>query len=189
MPAQAVAASGHLKKAVFAGGCFWCMQPSFDRVDGVISTTVGYTGGVQPDPTYEDVSSGRTGHKEAIEVTYDPGKVNYAELLDTFWKSIDPTDSAGQFADQGSQYGTAVFYAAEEEQQIAVASKAALAAGGHFKDPVTTEILPLRPFYPAEEYHQHYYLKNVLHYNFYKAASGREVFLKRIWGDRGHTLN
>lgn len=179
--------SAQIKKAVFAGGCFWCMQPAFDRVAGVVSTTVGYTGGAKPNPTYEEVSSGRTGHVEAIEVDYDPGKVSYAELLDTFWKSIDPTDPAGQFADKGSQYKTAVFYGNADEKDIAEASKAALAASGRFKEPVTTQILPLKPFYPAEEYHQHYYLKNVLHYKMYKKGSGREGFLERVWGPAENT--
>jgi methionine-S-sulfoxide reductase len=171
-----------LKRAVFAGGCFWCMQPSFDRVSGVVSTVVGYTGGEKPSPSYEEVSSGRTGHVEAIEVVYDPAKVSYSQLLDVFWKSIDPTDIGGQFADQGSQYKTAVFYADDNEKKMAQASRDALATSGKFKEPLATEILPLRPFYPAEEYHQHYYLKNVLHYKMYKKGSGREDFITRTWG-------
>ncbi len=172
-----------VKRAVFAGGCFWCMQPPFDRVAGVTLTTVGYTGGNTPDPTYEQVSSGRSGHVEAIEVVYDPGQVSYEQLLDVFWKSIDPTDTGGQFADQGSQYQTAVFYADEHERQIAQASKDALTALGKFKQPLATQILPCKVFYPAEEYHQHYYLKNVLHYKMYKKGSGREDFVNRTWGN------
>jgi peptide methionine sulfoxide reductase msrA/msrB len=171
-----------LKRAVFAGGCFWCMQPSFDRVAGVVSTTVGYTGGEKPAPSYEEVSSGQTGHVEAIEVFYDPLKVSYSQLLDVFWKSIDPTDPGGQFADQGSQYKTAVFYADEDEKHMALASRDSLAASGKFKDPLMTQVLALKPFYPAEEYHQHYYLKNVLHYKMYKKGSGREDFITRTWG-------
>jgi methionine-S-sulfoxide reductase len=171
-----------LKRAVFAGGCFWCMQPSFDRVAGVVTTTVGYTGGDKPDPSYEEVFSGRTGHVEAIEVIYDPAKVAYVQLLDIFWKSIDPTDPGGQFADKGSQYKTAVFFADEDEKRMAEDSRAELAASGKFKEPLATEVRPLKPFYPAEEYHQHYYLKNVLHYKMYKKGSGREDFITRTWG-------
>ncbi|MBF0331535.1 MAG: peptide-methionine (S)-S-oxide reductase MsrA [Candidatus Omnitrophica bacterium] len=171
-----------IKKAVFAGGCFWCMQPSFDRVQGVMATTVGYTGGHDANPTYEEVSSGTTGHVEAIEVVYDPAKVTYEKLLDTFWKSIDPTDIDGQFADQGSQYKSVIFYQNEDERQKAQLSRDALGASGRFDIPIVTQILPAKPFYPAEEYHQHYYLKNVLHYNTYKKGSGREGFLERTWG-------
>ena len=171
-----------LKRAVFAGGCFWCMQPSFDRVAGVVSTAVGYTGGEKPSPSYEEVSSGRTGHVEAIEVVYDPAKVSYLQLLAVFWKSIDPTDPGGQFADQGSQYKTAVFYADEDERRMAQESKDKLAASGKFKEPLMTQVLAVKPFYPAEEYHQHYYLKNVLHYKMYKKGSGREDFITRTWG-------
>jgi len=180
LPVQA--SSPSLKRAVFAGGCFWCMQPSFDRVTGVVSTVVGYTGGDQPHPSYEEVSTGRTGHVEAIEVVYDPAKVSYLQLLDVFWKSIDPTDTGGQFADQGPQYKTAVFYADDDEKQAALSSKDALAASGKFKGLIVTGILPIKPFYPAEEYHQHYYLKNVLHYKMYKKGSGREDFITRTWG-------
>ncbi len=172
-----------VKKAVFAGGCFWCMQPSFDRLQGVVATTVGYTGGHKAHPTYEEVSTGTTGHLEAIEVAYDPGKVTYERLLDAFWKSVVPTDTDGQFADQGSQYKTAIFYQDEDEKRLAELSRDALAGSGRFDAPVVTRILPVEPFYPAEEYHQHYYLKNVLHYKMYKKGSGREGFLHRIWGN------
>ncbi len=176
-------ARSSLKRAVFAGGCFWCMQPAFDRVPGVISTTVGYTGGDKPSPSYEEVSSGQTGHVEAIEVFYDPVKVSYHKLLDVFWKSIDPTDPGGQFADQGSQYKTAVFFMDEDEKRAAQAFKDELAASGKFKGPLMTQILPVKPFYSAEEYHQHYYLKNVLHYKIYKKGSGREHFINQTWGE------
>jgi len=175
-----------VKKAIFAGGCFWCMQPSFDRLPGVVSTTVGYTGGSTPNPTYEEVSSGSTGHLEAVEVDYDPSKVTYDELLRAFWLSIDPTDAGGQFADKGSQYKTAIFYHDEDQKRLAEASKKELASSGRFHKPIATAILPAQPFYPAEEYHQKYYLKNVLHYNLYKKGSGREDFLKRAWGVPAH---
>ena len=175
-----------VKKATFAGGCFWCMQPSFDRLSGVISTTVGYTGGSVPNPTYEQVSSGRTGHLEAVEVVYDSSKVAYEELLRAFWLSIDPTDAGGQFADQGSQYKTAIYYHDEDQKLLAEASKKELASSGRFHKPIATAILPAQPFYPAEEYHQKYYQKNVLHYNAYKKGSGREDFLKRAWGVQPH---
>ena len=171
-----------VKKAIFAGGCFWCMQPSFDRLKGVLATTVGYTGGHSANPSYEEVSSGRTGHLEAVEVEYDPARVSYKELLRAFWLSVDPTDPGGQFADQGSQYKTAIFYSDEEQRGLAEESKKELAVSSRFKSPIVTAILPAAPFYPAEEYHQNYYQKNVLHYKLYKKGSGREDFLKRTWG-------
>lgn len=176
------AQAGELRTAVFAGGCFWCMQPPFDNTPGVVSTLVGYTGGARPDPTYEQVSSGATGHLEAIEVTYDPARVSYAQLCEVFWRSVDPTDGGGQFADQGPQYTTAIFYGSGDERATAEASKKALAASGKFARPIVTAILARKPFYRAEEYHQHYYLKNVLHYNAYKQGSGRAGFLQRTWG-------
>ena len=169
-------------KATFAGGCFWCMQPVFDKMKGVVSTTVGYTGGSKANPTYEEVSTGKTGHAEAIEVIYDPAQVSYAELLEAFWKSIDPTDPRGQFADKGSQYRTAVFYHDEEQKQLALESKEKLAQSGKFDPPVVTEIVPALAFYKAEGYHQKYYVKNAGHYYLYKTGSGREGFLKKLWG-------
>ena len=171
-----------LKKAIFAGGCFWCMQPPFDQVPGVVATTVGYTGGEKPDPTYEEVSGGKSGHVEAIEVTYDPDTTDYNQLLSIFWQTIDPTDTGGQFADQGTQYKTAIFYEDEDQRRLAEASKNVLASSGRFRKPIATQILSAKPFYPAEEDHQKYYQKNVLHYKLYKKGSGREDFLKRIWG-------
>ena len=182
MASNSPVSAAPLKKAIFAGGCFWCMQPSFDRTPGVVATTVGYTGGTKPNPTYEEVSSGRTGHLEAIAVEYDPSQVTYPKLLDVFWHSIDPTDAGGQFADQGSQYKSAIFYADDIEKDLAEASKKGLEDSRHFKAPIMTVIVPAKPFYPAEEYHQHYYLKNVLHYKMYKKGSGRADFLRRNWG-------
>lgn len=170
-----------LAKATFAGGCFWCMQPVFDKLAGVVSTSVGYAGGWKENPTYEEVSTGRTGHAEAIEVIYDPSKVSYAELLGTFWRNIDPTDPRGQFADQGSQYRTAVFYHDENEKRLAIESKEKLAGSGKFGYPIVTEITPAAKFYKAEEHHQKYYLKNAGHYALYKAGSGRERSLKELW--------
>lgn len=171
-----------MEKATFAGGCFWCMQPVFDKISGVVSTTVGYTAGRTKNPTYEEVSTGTTGHAEAIEVSYDPEKVSYAELLDAFWKSIDPTDPRGQFADRGSQYRTAIFCRSEEEERLALESKEKFAQSGKFNQLIATEIVPASDFYPAEESHQKYYQKNAGHYAAYKIGSGREGFLKRFWG-------
>lgn len=173
-----------LRKAIFAGGCFWCMQPVFDHLDGVASTTVGYTGGKKENPSYEEVSNGSTGHFEGIEVVYDPSKVSYETLIEAYWQSVDPTDEAGQFADRGTQYQTAIFYQNEKEKELALQSKATLAASGKFNRPIMTKILPAAPFYPAEEYHQKYYLKAAQHYDQYKKGSGREGFLKRIWGKK-----
>ena len=171
-----------LEKTTFAGGCFWCMQPIFDRLEGVKSTTVGYTGGEKKNPSYEEVSTGKTGHAEAIEVIYDPSKISYSKLLGAFWQSVDPTDPRGQFADKGSQYRTAVFYHNEEQKKEALASKEKLAQSGTFDQPIVTEITPVSEFYPAEEYHQKYYIKNAGHYALYKVGSGREGFLKKKWG-------
>ncbi|MEI6437795.1 MAG: peptide-methionine (S)-S-oxide reductase MsrA [Candidatus Omnitrophota bacterium] len=172
-----------LKKAVFAGGCFWCMQPPYDKIPGVVSTTVGYTGGTVVNPTYEQVSSGTTGHFEAIEVVYDSSKTSYRELLRVFWRSIDPTDDGGQFADQGSQYEPAIFFADEAQRLEAEASKKEIGASGRFKKPIVTRILPAKVFYPAEGYHQKYYQKNSPHYNAYKVGSGRADFLHQAWPD------
>jgi peptide methionine sulfoxide reductase msrA/msrB len=168
--------------ATFAGGCFWCMQPPFEQVDGVTGVVVGYTGGHVLNPTYEQVSSGTTGHLEAVQVTFDPAKVTYVKLLDVFWHTIDPTDKGGQFADKGTQYHSAVFYHSEEQRVEAEKSKAALGASGRFQKPIATAILKAVVFYPAEEYHQGYYKKNVLHYTAYKQGSGRESFLLKTWG-------
>lgn len=167
--------------ATFAGGCFWCMEPAFEALAGILSVQVGYTGGTTPHPTYEEVSSGATGHVEAVQIVYDPAKVHYAQLLDIFWENIDPTQADGQFADRGSQYRTVIFYHSEEQQRLAEASKAALAQSGKFQRPIVTAIEPALPFYPAEDYHQGYAKKNPLRYRLYKAGSGREGFLKKTW--------
>ncbi len=178
--------TGRLETATFAGGCFWCMEPPFEKLDGVVSVTVGYTGGTMPQPTYEQVSSGKTGHAESIEVRYDSSKVSYERLLDLFWMNIDPTTPNQQFADHGSQYRTAIFYHDEEQQRLAEASKDALARSGKFTSPIVTQIVPVLTFYPAEEYHQDYYKKHALRYNLYRVGSGRAGFLKKTWGTSAH---
>lgn len=171
-------ASGtRLEKATFAGGCFWCIESAFEHVQGVTEAVSGYTGGHTENPTYEEVSTGRTGHFEAVEVIYDPAKVSYTDLLDVFWKEIDPTDNAGQFADHGSQYRTAIFYHNEEQKRLAEESKKMLEESGTFGRPIVTEIRKAGPFYRAEEYHQDYYKKNAQHYQFYKSHSGRERYV------------
>jgi methionine-S-sulfoxide reductase len=175
--------SERLEKATFAGGCFWCMEPPFDKLDGVISTTSGYTGGSEKMPTYEQVSSGKTGHFEAIEIIFDPEKVNYEKLLEIFWKNIDPIQANGQFADIGKQYRTAIFFHDENQRKLAVASKENLDKSGKFGKSVVTEILPAGDFYPAEDYHQDYYLKNPIRYKYYRFGSGRDQFLNKLWPD------
>ncbi len=177
-------AEKNLKKATFAGGCFWCMQPPFRAIEGVIEVISGYAGGTKENPTYEEVSTGMTGYLEAIQVTYDPDRVSYEKLLDTFWHQIDPTDPGGQFADQGSQYRTAIFYHDEEQKRLAEASKERLDASGKFSRPIATEIRPFTTFYPAEEYHQDYDRKNPVRYHQYKVLSGREGFIERTWGKK-----
>jgi len=174
-------AAGTIAKATFAGGCFWCMEPPFEKLEGVISVTAGYTGGTQTNPSYRDVSSGGTGHAEAIEIAYDRSKVSYEKLLEVFWQNIDPTQRDGQFADRGLQYRTAIFYHDEEQQRLAEASKAALQQSGKFDKPLVTEIVPASAFFPAEDYHQDYYKKNPLHYSLYRTGSGREGFLRKTW--------
>ena len=169
--------------ATFAGGCFWCTESDFEKVPGVVRVISGYTGGKKENPTYEEVSSGWTGHVEAVQVHYDPGRITYEQLLDVFWRHIDPTDTGGQFVDRGSQYRSAVFYHDEEQKRLAEASRDALARSGKFTRPVATEILPLTKFYEAEDYHQDYYAKNPLHYRSYRSGSGRDSFLKKTWGD------
>lgn len=170
-----------IEEATFAGGCFWCMQPPFDPLVGVVQTTVGYTGGNTKSPTYEEVCAGITGHTEAVEVVFDPQKITYPELLETFWRNIDPTAKDRQFADVGTQYRTGIFYHSHRQKQEAEESKKRLIGSGKFDRPIVTEISPASVFYPAEDYHQKYYLKRTLHYNAYKKGSGREVFLKRTW--------
>ncbi len=181
-PATSPAATPALQPAYFAGGCFWCMQYAFDRVKGVKKTVVGYTGGQKASPDYEEVSSGTTGHAESIEVLYDPAEVTYPQLLDTFWKSIDPTAVNRQFSDAGTQYRTAIFYRNDEEKKVAEASKAAFAKIGNYDKPIATQIVAAGTFYPAEDYHQEYYKKNPDHFNAYEVGSGRAGYLKRRWG-------
>jgi len=170
-----------LKTATFAGGCFWCVESDFEKVDGVIEAISGYTGGEEPNPTYKQVSAGGTGHTEAVQVRYDPDKITYKELLDVFWRHMDPTDAGGQFVDRGSQYRSAIFYHDEEQKRIAEESKAELEKSGRFTKPIATEIVPLTEFYTAEDYHQDYYSKNPLRYKMYRYGSGRDKFLSRTW--------
>ena len=177
------AGEGEQKVAVFGGGCFWCMEPPFEQLEGVIDVTAGYAGGEDNNPTYEKVSSGSTSHIESVQVVYNPEKVTYKELLDTFWRQIDPTDDGGQFADRGNHYRTAIFYADQDEKEIAEESKKELDAAEVFDRPVVTAIVPAKGFYPAEEYHQDYYLKNVRHYSAYKIGSGRAGFIKKVWAE------
>jgi len=173
--------------ATFAGGCFWCMEPPFDKIPGVISTTSGYTGGKTENPTYEQVSSGGTGHAEAVQVIYDPAKVTYAQLLAVFWRNIDPHDAGGQFCDRGTQYRTAIFVHNDAQRKEAEESKRALEASGRLKQPIVTAIVTATRFYPAEDYHQDYYRKNPVRYKFYRANCGRDARLREVWGaEAGH---
>ena len=175
--------SKNYKTATFAGGCFWCIESDFEKVDGVIEAVSGYSGGEEPNPTYKQVASGSTGHTEAVQIHYDPDKITYKELLDVFWRHMDPTDAGGQFVDRGLQYRSAIFYHDEEQKRIAEESKAELEKSGRFSKPIVTEIVPLTEFYTAEEYHQDYYSKNPLRYKMYRYGSGRDQFLKSTWGD------
>jgi methionine-S-sulfoxide reductase len=170
-----------LSKATFAGGCFWCMEPPFEKLEGVYAVVSGYIGGHDNDPTYPEVSSGVTGHAEAVEVSYDAGRVSYKQLLDIFWRNIDPTAKDRQFADVGTQYRTGIFYHNEEQKKLAEESKSELAASGKFDKPIVTEIVPAAAFFPAEDYHQDYYKKNPQHYKSYRYLSGREPFLDKVW--------
>lgn len=170
-----------LKKATFAGGCFWCMEPPFERLDGVEGVVPGYVGGETQNPTYEEVSTGETGHYEAIQVAYKPKITSYGELLETYWRQIDPTDKTGQFADRGSQYRTAIFYHSEKQRKMAEKSKKELENSGKYDDPIATKILPYSEFYEAEDEHKDYYKKNPSKYRTYKKNSGREEFIKEKW--------
>jgi peptide-methionine (S)-S-oxide reductase len=169
--------------ATFAGGCFWCMEPPFDKLDGVISTVSGYSGGTTQRPTYEQVSAGRTGHTEVVQVTYDPSKVSYEKLLDVYWHNIDPTVKDRQFCDIGSQYRSAIFVHDAEQRRLAEASKAALERTKPFKGAIVTPVVEAAAFYPAEEYHQDYYLKNPVRYRYYRSGCGRDDRLKELWGE------
>jgi peptide methionine sulfoxide reductase msrA/msrB len=169
------------EKATFAGGCFWCVESDFEKADGVGEVISGYAGGTENNPRYEDVSAGITGHVEAVQVSYDPEKIPYEELLNIFWRHIDPTDPGGQFVDRGPQYRTAIFYHTEQQREIAEKSKAALEKSGRFQKPIVTEIKAFTTFYAAEDYHQDYYKKNPIRYKYYRFHSGRDQFLKTIW--------
>jgi methionine-S-sulfoxide reductase len=169
------------RTAIFAGGCFWCIQPAFDKAKGVIKTIVGYCGGTEPNPTYEIVSSEKTGYRESIQITYDPAKISYDQLLDIYWRQIDPTQADGQFTDIGPSYRAAIFYVNDEEKKVAEASKEKLARSGKFSKPIVTEILPAMKFYPAEAYHQKYYQQNPEHFEAFEEGSGRISFQKKTW--------
>ncbi|MCR1931632.1 peptide-methionine (S)-S-oxide reductase MsrA [Enterococcus gallinarum] len=167
--------------AIFAGGCFWCMVKPFDSLPGILSVVSGFTGGHVPHPTYQEVTTGTTGHTEAVEITFDPEQITYEELVATYWQQTDPTDAFGQFADRGDSYRPVIYYNSEEQRKIAEASKAALQASGRFTDPIVTTIEPAEPFYPAEDYHQDFYKKNTAHYNAYREGSGRAGFIRQNW--------
>ncbi len=178
------ASAQQLQKAVFAGGCFWCVESDFDKIPGVVSTVSGYTGGKTADPTYRQVTAGGTGHYEAVEITYDPAKVGYEALLTAFWHSVDPTDDGGQFCDRGQSYETAVFVANEKERRLADASKAA--AQKQLDRPIVTPILPAGPFFAAEDYHQDYYTKNPVRYRYYRFSCGRNRRVRDVWGEHAY---
>ena len=181
--------SGSTRSAVFAGGCFWCTESDFEKIEGVIDAISGYTGGSLENPTYKQVSSGSTRHIEAVKVVYDPEKISYAKLLEVFWTHVDPTDAGGQFVDRGSQYVSAIFYADETERRLAEHSKEMLAETGVLEGSILTGILPLGAFYAAEDYHQNYYKKNPLRYKWYRSGSGRDQFLKKTWMDATFEFN
>jgi peptide methionine sulfoxide reductase msrA/msrB len=176
-----------LRKATFAGGCFWCMEKPFEGLDGVISVTSGYTGGTTEHPNYENYAAGR--HLEAVEILYDPTRISYQRLLEVFWHQVDPTDQDGQFVDRGSQYATAVFYHDEEQKRLAEESKGDLEKRDIYGKPIVTPILPSEPFYPAEDYHQNYYKRNPIRYEYYRYRSGRDQFLDKVWGERRGELS
>ena len=184
--ASLAAADEAPQTAIFAGGCFWCMEPPFESLDGVSSVESGYTGGSLKDPSYEQVSAGGTGHAEVVRVVFDPAKVSYEKLLQVFWRNIDPVAKNRQFCDQGSQYRSAIFYVDQRQQQLAVASRDALAASKRLPGPIQTEIVAASTFYPAEDYHQDYYRKNPLRYGFYRRGCGRDARLQELWGSSGH---
>lgn len=186
-PANGAAAAIKTELATFAGGCFWCMEAPFDKLGGVISVTVGYSGGELKNPTYEQVSAGGTGHAESIQIAFDPSRVSYTKLLDIYWHNIDPTVKDRQFCDVGHQYRSAIFFHNEEQRKLATQSKEALEKSKPFSGPIVTEIVPAGEFYKAEEYHQHYYKKNPLRYTFYRTGCGRDRRLKELWGSgAGH---
>lgn len=169
------------KEAIFAGGCFWCSEADFEKLPGIIEVISGYTGGKVPNPTYEEVCSGRTGHFEAVKVVYDPAQISYEKLLDYYWRGVDPTDDGGQFVDRGSQYRTAIFYFDEAQKKAAEKSKKELGEKGIYESPIVTPILKAEPFYEAEEYHQGYYKKKPVRYKLYRSHSGRDQFINKTW--------
>jgi peptide-methionine (S)-S-oxide reductase len=181
-PAAPATTAATTKKAVFAGGCFWCMESTFEEVKGVKAVVSGYTGGTRKDPTYEEVSSGGTGHAESVEVEYDPAVVSYADLLDVFWHNVDPTDAGGQFCDRGDQYTSEIFTLDADQAKEAAASKEKIEKTKTFKDAIVTKIVAAGTFYPAEEYHQDYYKKNPVRYRWYRQGCGRDARLKSLWG-------
>ena len=180
--ATQAAADAILGKAYFAGGCFWCMEEAFEKVEGVLSVSSGYMGGTVANPNYEDVSAGRTGHAESVEVVYDPARVSYQKLLDVFWRNVDPITPNAQFCDHGSQYRSAVFFQTDEEKRVAEATKQAIEQSRRFKEPIVTQIVMASQFYPAEDYHQDFYKKNPVRYKFYKYNCGRAQRLEELWG-------
>ena len=175
-----------LARATFAGGCFWCMEPAFDKVPGVVSTTSGYAGGIVAHPTYERVSAGGTGHAEVVQVVFDPSKVSYEQLLEVFWKNVDPLDKGGQFCDRGLQYRSAIFYESDDQRKAALTSRDRLEESGRLPGPVVTGIVALKAFYPAEAYHQDFYVKSFRRYWEYRSRCGRDERLKQLWGKSGH---
>ena len=181
---DALEKNGKLEKATFAGGCFWCMEKPFEGVTGVFEVVSGYTGGEEENPSYEEVASGKTGHLETVEILYDPSQVSYRELLDLYWRQIDPTDDGGSFVDRGPQYRAAIFYHNENQKKLALSSKERLSQSGLYKKKIVTEIRKAGVFYPAEEYHQDFYKKNPVRYHFYRNGSGRDQFLKKVWKDQ-----
>jgi peptide-methionine (S)-S-oxide reductase len=180
--AQTTPAPTTTARAIFAGGCFWCVESDFDKVEGVLSTTSGYTGGTVANPTYEQVSSKRTGHAEVVEIVFDPAKVSYEKLVEHFWRTTDPTMKDRQFCDAGTPYRNAIFPVDAAQMQAALASRAALEKSKPFKEPIVTEIVAATAFYPAEEYHQNYYKKNPLRYQYYRSSCGRDARVKQLWG-------
>ena len=182
-----VAATGdELAVATFAGGCFWCVESDFDAVPGVVETISGYTGGTVDNPTYKQVTAGGTGHREAVQIRYDPKQVSYERLLHVFWRSVDPTDDGGQFCDRGESYQTAVFVGNEEERRLAEASREALEQSAVLDAPLVTPVEAAREFYPAENYHQDYYTKNPVRYRFYRFSCGRDSRVQQVWGNQAH---
>jgi peptide-methionine (S)-S-oxide reductase len=179
-------AADNTETAIFAGGCFWCVESDFDNVPGVVDTLSGYTGGTTENPTYKIVSAGGSGHLEAVKITYDPDKVSYQELLDVFWRSVDPTDDGGQFCDRGDSYKTAIYVNSPEQRQSAENSKSQIDASGIPKDPVVTPVIDATTFYPSEEYHQNYYTKNPVRYKFYRYSCGRDKRVRDLWGDQAY---